>query len=230
MYPPIYIVNFKNPERKQRMLNRFRHFGIEPKFVNEVECTDPRLVDFSIDKGTKRIWAIMVQHLDCIRDFYENSEDTHCIVCEDDIHISKNFDKLLPRTIETFNKLNLDVLMLGYLLPFKIDKHSNYYPIMYDDNDLSYHRYHDDTWGTQMYLISRKYAKFLLDKYTIEYAWNNLGTFNYSPDWVMTKNGEKSMVYPMLAVEEGVNVSDDYYQNLFHTNCHKTNFDPELYF
>ena len=79
-----------------------------------------------------------------------------------------------------------------------------------------------------MYLISRAYAKFLLDKYTIEFALNNLDK-PYSPDWVITKNGNKAMLYPMIAVEEGNTKTSHEGQNNFHKRCFEANYDSNLF-
>ena len=116
---PVYVVNYKNDERKNKMTERFNTVGINPIFIKEVHADDTR-INYNIDINIKRIWSIMLQHLDCIRDFFENTDKSHCIVCEDDIYISKNISNDIDSIIKNFDELELDVLMLGYLLPFKI--------------------------------------------------------------------------------------------------------------
>ena len=215
------------------MLARFTTLDIDPVFIKEVELTDTRVSKYEVNNDIKRTWCVMIQHLDCIRDFYNNTNEKYCIVCEDDIHISKNFCKDLPNIIKNFDNLNLDVLMLGYLLSYKIQNdsinHKHYFPIIKKNNNHIYHKYPDDIWGTQMYLITRKYAKLLLDKFTIEFAFNNIGNINYNPDWIITKNGNRALIVPMVAVEEGINISDCYNQNIFHKKCYEINYDKNLY-
>jgi len=229
---PIYIVNYKNNDRKIKMTERFNQLGINPKFINEVHSDDVRL-NYGIDINLKRTWAIMLQHLDCIRDFYENSDKLHCIVCEDDIYISKNYQNNIVNIVKNFDELNLDVLMLGYLLSYKIemntDLHKHYFSIVHNDNTGSYHSYPDDIWGTQMYLISKNYAEFLLNKFTPQFAFENIGTLNYSPDWIITKNGKRALINPMIAVEEGINVSDDEGQRSFHKISHQFHYNSDIY-
>lgn len=229
---PIYCVNYKNEERKTRMCNRFLQIGITLKFVNEVNSDDSR-INYDINIGTKRVWAIMLQHLDCIRDFYENTDKQYCIVCEDDILISKDYPIIIDEIVNKFEELQLDILLLGYLLPFKISKtemNQQYFKILSSDkNNFTYHSYPDDIWGTQMYLISREYAYFLLNKYTPEYAFTNINTLNYSPDWIISKNGNRAIINNMVAVEEGINVSDDYSQQYFHKRCYECNYDPNKF-
>jgi len=235
---PVYIVNYKNNERKTKMTDRFNAVGINPIFINEVHSNDDRL-NYDIDIGTKRIWSIMLQHLDCIRDFFENSNKSHCIVCEDDIYISKSITNDIGNIVKNFDELKLDILMLGYLLNEKIDNtnyyHNQYFPILLNNegNSLNdkyiYHSYPDDIWGTQMYLISRNYADFLLNKFTPEFAFENINNLNYNPDWIITKNGKRALINPMIAVEEGVNLSNHIGQIIFHKQCFECNYDPNVY-
>jgi hypothetical protein len=80
-----------------------------------------------------------------------------------------------------------------------------------------------------MYLISRSYAKYLLKTFTVEYALANPPTFGYSSDWVMTKNGVRVLINPMIAVEEGINKSSDIGQLNFHLACAAVNYDKDKY-
>lgn len=220
---PIYVINFNDDVRKQAMINRFKSIGLNLVFTKPVYTSDSRLnVDVKFDKRT---WAIMLQHLDGIRDFYENTTCDYCIVCEDDIMISKNLKNDLPLIIDNFNKLNLDVLLLGYLMPSKI--HNNYYK-MIKQLGYSFHEFPDDLWGSQMYLVSRNHAKFLLEKYTVEWASQNLDK-PYSPDWILTKVGKRAFIYPMVALEGGDTKTDNVGQNDFHRTCFITNYDPDIY-
>lgn len=227
---PIYVISFNNPERKQRMIDRFNKLDFKKIiFTPEVYKDDKRISNLSdrenYDKIEKRTWSIMLQHLDSVRDFYNNNESDICIICEDDITISKDFNEKLQDIIQKFYELNLDVLMLGYLIPFKIHNYNPYFKQIDHFNNYTYYTYPNDLWGTQMYMISRKYANFLLDTFTIEYAYKNIGTENhFSSDWIITKNGNRALIYPMIAVEEGVNLSDDYYQGLFHKTCYDVNY------
>jgi GR25 family glycosyltransferase involved in LPS biosynthesis len=217
------------------MTERFNTVGINPIFIKEVHSDDNRL-NYNVDINSKRVWSIMLQHLDCMRDFFENTDKAHCIVCEDDIYISKNISNDIENIVKNFDELELDVLMLGYLLSHKIDNnnyhHNHYFPVLNNaniNNEYMYHSYPDDIWGTQMYLISRNYASFLLNKFTPQFAFENINTLNYNPDWIITKNGKRALINPMIAVEEGVNLSDHEGQIHFHKSCYECNYDPDVY-
>ena len=86
------------------MINRFKQINLDLQFVNPVYDNDPRLENTNLYKRTS---SIMLQHLDSIRHFYENTSADHCVVCEDDIFISKNLSRDLPEIVETFRELNL---------------------------------------------------------------------------------------------------------------------------
>ena len=235
---PIYVINFNDENRKNKMIQRFNSIGFELKFMDPVYESDLRITDgikggikdgipvkggIPVNKIEKRTWSIMLQHLDSIRHFYETTTLPHCIVCEDDILISKNFKTDLPNIIQNFNQLKLDILLLGYLIPFKIESNLYFKPKTYQYLD-----YPNDLWGSQMYLVSRAYAKFLLEKYTIDYAISHLDE-PYSPDWVITKNGNKAILYPMVAVEEGGTKTSNESQNNFHKRCFETNYDSNIH-
>ena len=80
-----------------------------------------------------------------------------------------------------------------------------------------------------MYLISRSYAKFLLNKYTLEFAVSNLNDPPYNPDWIITKNGNRAIIHPLIAVEEGDTKTDHSGQNDFHRSCFLCNYNPDIH-
>ena len=220
----VYCVNFQDDIRKTRMIQRFQSHQIPLNFVEPVFTHDTRIDSRLSDKRT---CSIMLQHLDSIRTFYETSTKPYAIICEDDILISTNFKKDLPRILELYRELNLDVLLLGYLLPFKPNNHSEF-PLFkeidtYKCYDFPYH-----LWGSQMYLIHREHAKFLLDKYTMEYAVTDLNR-PFNPDWTLTKDKKKGILYPMLAIEEGNVKTDHDGQRTFHEECFRVNYIEHLY-
>jgi hypothetical protein len=223
---PIYVVNFKNDERKERMINRFSDIGMGLIFVDPVEVSDKRLKYLPY----KRTSAIMVQHLDCIRHFLEYTSYKYCIVCEDDILISKHLNKKLPEIIQDFEELELDSLLLGYLLSHRSIDGNWHFPKLKQKEGYSYHGYPDDIWGSQMYLISRKQAYSLLTKFTPKFALDNLDIVHYNPDWTITKHGKRAIIYPMLAVEEGETNTDHQGQNEFHKTCFEINFKEGEHF
>lgn len=220
-----YVINFKDDARKERMVSRFDQMGIDLHFVNPVFENDQRLQNTSLYKRTS---SIMLQHLDSIRHFYENTSAKYCIVCEDDIHVSKHLHEHLPKIIQDFESMDLDLLMLGYLYPYGLHG-SPHFPMLKATDNYTYHAYPDDIWGSQMYMISRKHAETLLNKYTIQFAIEQLEIIHYNPDWTITKCGKRALISPMLAVEEGDDKSNHQGQTEFHRMCHLGNYNPNVH-
>ena len=240
-YIHFYCINYKDEKRREKMQNRWSKLGLELKFVEPVETTDSRL-DIARETNTKeglRNWAIMLQHLDSLRDFV-NSEyvagekGEYVIVCEDDIMVSKHLPNDLPEIIASYERLNIDVLLMGFLIPYKITDDNHYYPLKERNCKYSYHGYPPDIWGSQMYMVSRKHAQILLEKYTVENALV-LGLEPggqdpkkekepFSPDWTLTKYGNRSVIYPMMALEEGDTKCNWDSEIDYHQRCFKMHY------
>jgi hypothetical protein len=224
----IYCLSFKNPKRKAQMEARFKQLEIECIFSDGVDNDDPRIAN---NEGVG--WSMMLGALDIIQQFY-NSDKEFGIFCEDDVYIHKEFKTRLPAVIEDFRLMDLDILLLGYLIPFEIKSYYQWFDLKSDCTDLKYvyHNYPNDLWGGQMILFSRTYAKTILDTYTIDYAIkartdNTLPPF--SGDHTITKNGNRAIIYPMLAVETADKISGHWGQDTFHENCKKCNYNPDIY-
>jgi len=219
---PFYLVNYNDDTRLNNIIRRFESIGINFKLLPPVSYEDERIKQANFDK---RICHITVQHLDKMKDFIYNTNFEHCIICEDDVLPSKYLKEDLLKIVQEFDKLNLDILLLGYLINFSIINES----FKLIDRSYSYHNYSDQLWGTQMYIINRKHAKFLLNKYTIEWANNNLDK-PYAADWTITKEGKRAILNPMLAVEEGDIKANCSGQSNYHQNCFKFNFNDNFIF
>jgi len=240
----IYCLSFKNLKRREEMEYRFKELDIKSSFYDGVDSNDPRIFN---NNNNSIVWSYTLGHLDMIQNFYDNSEKEFGIFCEDDIFIHKDFYKLIPNIIEDFKLMELDVLLLGYLIPFKISSEYNGFELKNNinnvninnvnvnvNNDLKYiyHNYPNDLWGAQMYMLTKKHAKYLLDNYNIEYAIRSLNDNTLQPfssDWTITKEGNRALIYPMLAVETADKKCGHYGQDTFHENCKNVNYDPSIY-
>ena len=231
-----YCLSVNNEERKQNMQRRFNTANINCNIYEGVYFDDSRIKVRLINDGTKKVWSCMYGHLDMIRQFY-NSDKQIGIFCEDDIYIHINMKNLLPKIIDDFNSMKLDILLLGYLLPFK-PYNSSPFEIKYNSFNsngvnYTYHEYPNDLWGTQMYMLSKTYAKYILDKYESTYADETLLNSTLTPfsaDWIITKDTyNKALISPLLAVEDGKSNYNHYVQQQFHNQCHTTHFEKDLF-
>ena len=82
-----------------------------------------------------------------------------------------------------------------------------------------------------MYMISRPYAQSILDKYYHRYAEQSLDPSlkmtPFSSDWTITKDGNRALVYPMCAVEDGKTHYDHSGQEVYHQQCFALNYDDK---
>jgi GR25 family glycosyltransferase involved in LPS biosynthesis len=213
-----YCLSF-NENNKFIMNERFNKLGIQCKLYSGVNHKDKRL-QYALNSYNKRQMSITYGHLDIINDYYKNSSKNYAIICEDDVMIHKNIKQILKKVLIDFNVMDLDILLLGYMLPYKInnDYNTNYSlkkPI--SENSLyKYHNYPEYHSGTQMYMITKKYAKYILEKY------NNLYTIfdrRHIIDKLYIKEGNRALIYPMIAIE------DDKQEDKYHKLCHKLHYN-----
>lgn len=235
-----YCLSFNNPVRKENMKRRFESIGADCIIYEGVPPEDTRIASL-VNSHQKTIWSCMYGHLDMISDFFHNTDKEFGIFCEDDIYIHKDLKEMMPKLMKDFNHLQLDVLLLGYLLHFKVEKNHCYpeyalqNPSSFDNSDIySYHHYPDSVWGTQMYMLSRASAKTLLDKYEFSsgYAERTLHDptlISFSADWTITKDGNRALITPILAVEDNQTNYEHDGQRHFHQSCFNAHFVPELF-
>jgi len=222
--PKVYCVNFLDEDRRLKMENRFDKLKIPVNFVDPVFKSDARLSIEGIQEEHKRTYSIMLQHIDSIQDFLNTTDESekYCIVCEDDVLLSNRLLEKLPDICKTFSDLELDILLLGYLSPDKV-LDSNLFPPLKVGTEFTYNNYHSDLWGSQMYMISREYAKRLIETFQPVYILRT-DSLPYNPDWTITKCGKRALIVPMLALEEGEVKNDCYSQSSFHRVCFETNY------
>jgi len=217
----LYCLTFQNKKRKE-MEKKFENFTCPIHYYSGVSFADHRLKN----SPSPRVWSTIFGHLDMISQFYFFSDREYGIFCEDDILIRQDFIQNLDIILQDFQNFNLDLLLLGYLCDNPIDTYSNFipHPSSTHKTPFQYFSYPDQhTWGTQMYLLSKKQAKTLLDLYgSGEYAQASLKDSNLKPfsaDFLLTKNGKRLLIYPLLVIEDGSQDSD--IQFGVHQRCHQ---------
>jgi hypothetical protein len=222
---PLYCLTYRNVGRKRRMSRRFARLGITPHFVQPPDCTPPETVLAAArtqGRWNLRAWSCAHGHMAMIGQFLRTGGDV-AVFCEDDVYLHRDFAALLASARRAFDVMDHDVMLLGCLSPEKPP-----------GDTLSYRDYGEDQWGTQMYMLRRRYAVHLQNEYDGSYALRSLTDASLTPfsaDWLITKDTKRrSMVLPMLAVEEGP-IEDTNAQGhvLFHRLCHEAQYDPALY-
>lgn len=156
-------------------------------------------------------------HLQMIFDFYHTTTKAYGIFCEADICIHKDLRVILTKILSDFSVLKLDILLLGYHVHFPITESmvTRGFPLkraMTARSTYTYHDYPDDLAGTQMYVLSRKHAKYLLDKYYTGYIdktfVDNTGRPFSSTGFIITREGNKALISPAVVAVSAENKTE----------------------
>ena len=235
----LYCLNFKNEVRAESMKTRFA--GLDAVLHPGVPTTDPRIAGRGLIPHTEKCWSCMYGHLDMIREFVDKDSRNYAIFCEDDIMIDSSFRTKLDHVLTDFEAMQMDTMLLGYLITYPLVGETNgsfgkYRQSIYvdlDTTETTTFRYYDygDIWGTQMYLLSRKQATRIVEKYANGYADENRAIAPFSADWTITKEGRRCIVYPMLAIEDGLTSygDDEGGQHDFHMMAHRSHLHVSTY-
>lgn len=184
------IVINSNKKRRNYFEHVFRNMKDNVIYTDGINTKeDYRFKEYHEDVGSS---IVMYAHLDALEKYLE-TDDECAIICEDDILIRRTFEEDIHRIRNTFLERKYDILLLGYITYSKPNSESEY----------KYYYYGDSQWGTQMYMISRAHAEFIVNEFkgknsTIGTVFRN--TY-FSADWTITKHGKRLLIYPMLALE-----------------------------
>ena len=208
----IYCLSYNNFIGWENMVNKFSSLGFDDVYIYEgVGPKDIRISEHGLS-------SCMLGHMDLIYKFYHTSDKEFGIFCEDDICIHKKLPELVSSIVENCTSNNIELLLIGYLMPYHINSNYKLLFDLYDNHKL--YTYPDDLWGTQMYMISKNYAKHLLDNYGLDYALNSKNT-PYSADWIITKKtANRAILYPPLCIENGENL-EKYKDQYGQYSCHQ---------
>jgi GR25 family glycosyltransferase involved in LPS biosynthesis len=228
-----YCLCYNNPVRYKSMKERFGKVGLDLNVFEGVDISDPRIANQPIDIGQKRLWSITYGHIEMLRLFL-NTDKKYGFFCEDDIYLRKDFADELPNIMNEFEIMNLDFLLLGHMTNFKIEWWMSQYPlkVIMDERPYRYHSYPDMHWGAHLYMVTRKHAQALIDKFGNGYADATLTDSSipsFSPDWTVTKQGNRALMYPMMAIEDSIGDYGHAGQTEYHKSSTRLNYDPELF-
>jgi hypothetical protein len=193
------------------------------KLMHMAKCnSDSNPSEFVPNDGITRSWSLCYGHLDMIRHYYDRTAGMESpplgIFCEDDILIRRDFLPQMNRIVRDFYALKLDIMLLGYLCSFPIHPSEHFHQlepqsIESDPTTFQYFRYPSDTWGTQMFMMTREHAGALLANYEHGYVEYTIAHPNilphFSADWTLTKDvlmtsfTNRALMYPPMAIEDG---------------------------
>lgn len=207
------------------MRTRFDTVGIPLTIVPQVPLDDPRF-DPTYEA---RLQSITWGHLEMFREFLATDAE-YGIFMEDDVYIRKDIATFLPEITAMYERLQLDVFLLGYLQPSPPATVAATPGYAVAGTPLIAVEYPEHQWGAQMYMINRRWAAVLLERCsTGPIAVKAQFHTEFCPDWIFTKWGRRAALWPMMAVEEGVIAFDHPVHVSFHARCKEANYDPTLH-
>ena len=83
-----------------------------------------------------------------------------------------------------------------------------------------------------MFMITRNHSKRMLSKFYHDYAiktLNDKSLVPFSSDWLLTKDGKRALLYPLLVIENGHSDYEDEGQRNNRINCYKFSFKENTY-
>ena len=210
-----YFTSYRNPRRREAILERFTKEGIDIEEIPCAEHDEPRVKELS---NNMKANSIFYSQLNEIESFYASGAD-YGVFCEDDILIKKGLRAYISLVAQKMKENKYDVVLLGYLLNFNIIGVQTYEKYKYSDG-VFFLTPPEDLWGAQMYILSKNHAGKLLEEIKdidkCKEKYNIIAT-----DWVMTKSGNYKIIYPPLAIEDCVDKIDHAGQQAFHEACHR---------
>ena len=268
-------------KRQATIQARFDALKIPIEFTSKPITIDKLNI---IPEDKRRAASCMLNHLAYIKSFVERKDIDYAVICEDDIHIRKSLLSDLALILANFDHHKLDILLLGYLMATKL--HQKMIDGKFSVIGYSYHRYDNELWGTQMYMINKKYGTEIHQKYGNRDKNDKLyiprrflplteeekeqiekekkeaeeksdtkkeadtkGKSDtkkeadarrkkkkpiekddrpFSADHIITKEGNRAMIYPLLAVEDDHVIPSDP-QGKYHLLCHYNQYDKNLF-
>lgn len=160
--PSVYYVSLEESQNRRDNLEcNLEHYQVRPIGIISkrfAECSDVITGKYadSLNEGTK---GCVISHLSAIRDWYETTDEDYGFFCEDDLSLEtvqywdftwNDFIEKVPEDAECVQ-----------LLTIRKD---------YDTFELR-ERCWDD-WGATAYIVTREYAKKLIDTYIKEDSFN----------------------------------------------------------
>jgi hypothetical protein len=223
----IYCLNFGD-KRKAAIQASFNNAGLEDKvtyhpgiLISDVEALVGTKVKTPIYYFNS---AVTMGHIAMMKMFLQ-TDHQYGIFCENDIKLHKDIKTKIPYYIDKMQKLHLEILLLGYLVNTLALIGRCLLPTVF--------AYENYLWGAQMYILTREKCIDLVNKYDTDYIIKAAhdSKFVVNPDALLTKDGRRALVYPMLAVEcvDDAWISPRHLADaMFHRKCMKYNLTADF--
>lgn len=157
-FPSVYYVSLEeSKDRQEKIENQFAEYGIVPTSIlsKRFSQADDEITGKFLDQMNGGTIGCVVSHLKAIRKWYEETDEDYAFFCEDDLSLEtiKYWDFTWEEFIEGIPEDAMCVQLMIIRQAF--------------DTFCLRKRYWDD-WSGTAYIITREYAKILVEHYCIE--------------------------------------------------------------
>ena len=156
-FPSVYYVSLEEcKDRQENIKKQFAEYGITPTAIlsKRFTETDDEITGKFLDQMNGGTTGCVISHLKAIRKWYEETDEDYAFFCEDDLSLETI--EYWDFTWEEFIEIIPEDACCVQLLVIRKD---------YETFDLR-KRYWDD-WAGTAYIITRDYAKVLVENYCL---------------------------------------------------------------
>ena len=156
-FPSVYYVSLEEcKDRQENIKKQFAEYGITPTEIlsKRFTETDDEITGKFLDQMNGGTTGCVISHLKAIRKWYEETDEDYAFFCEDDLSLETI--EYWDFTWEEFIEIIPEDACCVQLLVIRKD---------YETFDLR-KRYWDD-WAGTAYIITRDYAKVLVENYCL---------------------------------------------------------------
>lgn len=169
-FPDSFVVSLDtSQDRRDALFQNFEKFGVENynlRFADDGRVTDYLHIDFLKGETLRAInsghAATLVSHLKCIKEWVDNYASKHLVMFEDDITLdnAEYWDFTWNEFMESLPQ-DWEVIQLSLV---RSD------PLTEDNMKLNKREW--DNWGAGAYMMTRAYAKKLMNAYYKDGVWD----------------------------------------------------------
>lgn len=223
-FPTINCLTLEKSKLRQKsIINQCEKYNLDFKFHYGIDGLNKSLVDFDIrtpflnQMNLGEVFCSL-SHIIAISNWLNNTDDDFGFFCEDDIDFTSS-DNWRFTWKEFISKLPEDwgIIQLVLVRDFGNCDINEY---------MKLHKYVWDNWSTCSYIISRKYAKNLINDHIKEYYDFNLPYFPNTVPYaenIIYNNDNKESAYTIPLFLENLKLDSNFYPIFIKTESKNTN-------
>lgn len=156
-FPSVYYISLEeSTDRQKNLENQFAEYGITPTAIisKRYSESDDEITGKFLDQMNGGTIGCAVSHLKAIRKWYEETDEEYAFFCEDDLSLEtiQYWDFTWEEFLETIPEGSLYVQLL----------------LIRDEYEtFEIRKKQWDDWAATAYILTREYAKLLVDSYCL---------------------------------------------------------------